>query len=170
MVSTEVVKALGAIRVRSDVERKRLMSDSEKENSEKGPDADLYTSGMTRCTYERLQDVARTLLHEEFSVVVDATFLKRGQREVFMMLAKELACPFVILDVYAPPAVLAERIERRFEEGHDASDATVAIMERQRETEQSFTQVEQPHVVRVDSTDPEAIISAISEIKKRTRL
>lgn len=170
MVSAEVVKALGAIRVRSDVERKRLKFDKEKVNLEKGPEADLYTSDMTRCTYEWLQDVARTLLHAGSSVVLDATFLKRGQREVFMMLAKELACPFVILDVYAPSAVLAERIERRFEEGHDASDATVAIMERQRETEESFTQAEKSHVVRVDSTDPEAIISAISELKKRTEL
>ena len=169
-VSTEVVKALGAIRIRSDVERKRLKSGSENGSSEKDPEVDLYSSDMTWRTYERLQDLTRTLLHTGYAVVVDATFLQRGQREVFTMLAENLACPFVLLDVYAPHSVLAERIQRRSQEDHDASDATVAIMERQREIEESFTQAEQPHVVKVDSTNPQAIISVINELKKRTRL
>lgn len=165
-VSTEVVKALEAIRVRSDVERKRLQSEQEKGNLEVGSEADLYTSDMTRRTYERLKDFSRTVLQTGSSVVVDATFLQREQREAFMMLAKEVGCPFVILDVFAPSTVLAERIERRSQEGRDASDATVAIMERQQEIEESFTSAEQPHVVRVDSTDPQAIISSIKELKR----
>ncbi len=168
-VSAEVVKALGAIRVRSDVERKRLAPDNEKENLEEGLEADLYTSDMTLRTYERLQNSARILLYAGYSVVIDATFLQRGQREAFMLLAQEQSCACVILDVYAPSAVLADRIQRRSQEGHDASDATVDVMEGQRETEELFTQAEQPHVVRVDSTDPHAIISAISELKKRTK-
>jgi hypothetical protein len=86
------------------------------------------------------------------------------------MLAKELTSSFVILDVFAPHAVLEERIERRLRDGYDASDATVDVMERQEETEEPFTQAEQPHVVRVDSTYPQAIISVISELKERTRL
>ena len=169
-VSTEVVKALSAIRVRSDVERKRLKSDKQKGNLEEGTKADLYTSNMTRRTYERLQDLARTLLHAGSSVVVDGTFLQRGQREAFMLLARECSCAFILLDVYAPPAVLTERIKCRLLEGRDASDATVDVMKWQRENEESFTQAEHPYVVRVDSTDPQAIISAISELKKITEL
>jgi aminoglycoside phosphotransferase family enzyme/gluconate kinase len=166
-VSAEVVKILGAIRIRSDVERKRLRSDKENENFAEGPEADLYTSDMTRRTYERLQNMARILLHGGSSVVVDGTFLQRGQREAFLLLAKERSCAFVILDVFAPSAVLTERIERRAQEGRDASDATVAIMERQQKTEESFTQTEQLHVIKVDSTDPQAIVSAISELRTR---
>jgi predicted kinase len=125
---------------------------------------------MTVRTYDHLRDMAKTLIQSGFSVVVDATFLRHHQRESFRMLAKELACAWFIVDVFALPEVLAERIERRSREGRDASDATVTIMERQQETTESFTQSEQPHVVRVDSTDQQAIISAIKKLKEKKEI
>jgi aminoglycoside phosphotransferase family enzyme/predicted kinase len=169
-VSTEIVKAIGATRVRSDVERKRLFAETLKSKTEDLHDPGLYHSDMTERTYDRLQDLARILLCAGFSVVVDATFLRQLQRGAFRVLANEQTCAWFILDVFAPEAVLAERIERRFQEGRDASDATVDIMKRQQETEESFTQAEQPHVIRVDSTDPQSIISAIKELKEKTGL
>ena len=164
-VSTEIVKAIGAIRVRSDVERKRLFAETLKPKTEDLHDPGLYHSDMTERTYDRLQDLARILLCAGFSVVVDATFLRQRQREAFRVLANEQTCAWFILDVFASEAVLAERIERRSQEGRDASDATVAILERQQEIEESFTPAEQTHVIRVDSTDPQAIILAIRELK-----
>jgi predicted kinase len=169
-VSTEIVKAIGAIRVRSDVERKRLFAETLKPKNEDLHDPGLYHSDMTERTYDRLQDLARILLCAGFSVVVDATFLRQRQREAFRVLANEQTCAWFILDVFAPEAVLAERIERRSQEGRDVSDATVEIMERQQEIEESFTPAEQTHVLRVDSTDPQAIISGIKELKEKKGL
>ena len=120
---------------------------------------------MTERTYDRLQDLARILLCAGFSVVVDATFLRQRQREAFRVLANEQGCACFIFDVFAPEAVLAERIERRSQEGRDVSDANVEIMERQQETEEPLTQAEQPHVMKLDSTDPQAIFLAIRELK-----
>ena len=125
---------------------------------------------MTERTYDRLRDLARTLMQAGFSVVVDATFLRQHQREAFRVLAHEQTCAWFILDVFAPEAVLAERIERRSQEGCDVSDATVAIMEGQQEIEESFTPEEQSHVISMDSTDPQEIISAIKKLKEKTRL
>jgi predicted kinase len=167
-VSTEIVKAIGAIRVRSDVERKRLFVETLKPKTEDLHDPGLYHSDMTERTYDRLQDLARILLCAGYSVVVDATFLRQRQREAFRLLAKEQACAWFIVDVFAPEAVLAERIELRSQEGCDASDATVAIMERQQEIEESFTPAEHPHVISMDSTDPQAAISAMKKIKEKT--
>jgi aminoglycoside phosphotransferase family enzyme/adenylate kinase family enzyme len=167
-VSTEIVKAIGAIRVRSDLERKRLFAEILRPKTEDLHDSGLYHSDMTERTYDRLQDLARILLCAGFSVVVDATFLRQRQREAFRVLASEQTCVWFILDVFAPEAVLAERIERRSQEGSDASDATVAIMKRQQEIEESFIPAEQPHVISVDSADPQAIILAIRKIKEKT--
>jgi predicted kinase len=114
--------------------------------------------------------LARTLLQSGFSVVVDATFLKQHHRKLFRGLAKYQACAWFIVDVFAPEAVLAERIERRSREGHDTSDATVDVMERQQETEESFTQEEEQNVIRAESTDPQSIISAIKELKGKIEL
>jgi predicted kinase len=166
-VSTEIVKAIGAIRVRSDVERKRLFAESFMPQSQDPQDGGLYHSDMTARTYDRLGDLARTLLQAGFLVVIDATFLRHHQRELFRMLAKEHGCAWFIVDVFAPESVLKERVERRSREGHDASDATVDIMKRQLESTESFTQEEQSHVIRVDSTDKKGIISAMRDLKKK---
>ncbi len=166
-VSTEIIKAIYAIRIRSDVERKRLFGES-LQSKEKVPlGAGLYHSDMTARTYGQLRDLAQTLLKAGFSVVVDATFLQHQQRELFRRLAEELGCKWIIVDVFTPEAVLAERIEQRSQEGCDASDATIDVMKRQQETEETFSQEEEPHVIKVDSTDPQAIISAMKNFKEK---
>ncbi|MDH5564088.1 MAG: AAA family ATPase [Nitrospirota bacterium] len=165
-VSTEIVKAVGAIRVRSDVERKRLFAETVKSKTPVPQDVGLYHSDMTARTYAQLRDLARTLLQEGFLVIIDATFLQQSQREVFRDLAKAEECEWLIVDVSAPQAVLAERIELRSREGRDASDATVEIMKQQQETDEPFTQEEKPNVINVDSTDPQSILSALEDIKK----
>ena len=169
-VSTEIVKASGVIRVRSDVERKRLFGERSESKSSVPQKVGLYQSDMTVRTYNQLRDLAGTLLEAGFSVVVDATFLHHQQRELFSQLAKEQACDWFVVDVLAPETVLGERIEQRSREGYDASDATVEVMKHQLKTEESFTQAEQLHVIPVDSTDPQSIISAIKEITKKTGL
>jgi hypothetical protein len=168
-VSTEILKTLSAIRVRSDVERKRLFG-ARLESKDNVPEAGLYQSDMTVRTYEQLRDLAGTLLQAGFSVVVDATFLQHHQRALFRRLAKEQACACFIVDVFASESVLMERIERRSREGCDASDATVEVMKHQQETEESLTQEEQRHVIPADSTDPQSITSAIKEIKRKIGL
>ena len=166
-VSTEILKTIGAIRVRSDVERKRLFAETLASKANVPQEEGLYHSDMTERTYKQLWELARTLLQAGFSVVVDATFLKQHHRKLFRGLAKCQACAWFIVDVFAPEAVLAERIERRSREGHDTSDATVDVMKRQQETEETFSQEEEPHVIRVDSADPQAVISAMKNFKEK---
>jgi aminoglycoside phosphotransferase family enzyme/predicted kinase len=168
-VSSEIVKAMGAIRIRSDVERKRLFAETFKHQGKFPQDTGLYHSDITEHTYDQLRDFARTLIQYGFLVVVDATFLRHHQREKFMRLAHESRCPWFIVDVFAPQTVLTERIERRVYEGHDASDATVEVMRRQQETEEPFTQEEQVHVIIVDSTDQRKIIMALKELQEKIR-
>ena len=169
-VSTEIVKAIGAIRIRSDVERKRLFAETLQSQAGGLQDAGLYHPTMTSHTYARLQDLARTLIQAKFFVVIDATFLRHHQRELFRQLAEEQGCKWVIVDVFAPEAVLTERIERRYREGQDTSDATVEVMKRQQETDESFTSEERSHVIRVDSTNIQAIISAMRKIKEKVEI
>jgi len=169
-VSAEILKAIYAIRIRSDVERKRLFGERLESKNKVSLEAGLYHSDMTERTYQQLRDLARTLLQAGFCVVVDATFLQHHQRELFRQLAEEQECKCIIVDVFAPELVLKERIARRSREGCDASDATVEVMKRQQETEESFTLAEQRHVIPVDSSDPQSITRAIKEITGKTGL
>ncbi len=169
-VSTEIVKTIGAIRVRSDVERKRLVAGTLTCREECSQGTDLYDATITERTYARLHNLARILIQAGFFVVVDATFLRHHQRELFRRLAEELDCGWLIVDVFAPQELLVERLERRFREGQDASDATVDIMEHQQETEEPIRSNEESYVISVDSTNQQTIVAAMKMIKKKLKI
>ncbi len=168
-VSTEIVKTVGAVRIRSDIERKRLFADKLKLKLKDSRALDLYGSSMTTATYGRLQKLANMLLQIGYVVVVDATFLYYDQRESFRLLAAERKCPFVIIDVVASSKVIEKRIAHRSREGHDASDATVDIMRQQHETQESLTLAEQRFVTTMDSTNSHTIQVGIEILKKHVR-
>ncbi|QHE78297.1 AAA family ATPase [Hydrogenophaga sp. PBL-H3] len=120
-----------AIRLRSDVERKRLHGLSATQASGSGLNSGLYSPQAHTDTYAHLLARAQHLLQEGWSVLVDAAFLRHHEREAFCALARSLACPFHILATEAPLAVLRERITARQAHGADASEATVAVLEQQ---------------------------------------
>jgi predicted kinase len=119
------LQQMGAIRVRSDVERKRLFGLGTLENS-RAVVGDIYSPEATRRTYARLQELARSILLAGFPVIVDAAFLKQDEREAFRVLAQSKSAPFVIASLQAEDGRLHERIRQR---RNDASEADVAVME-----------------------------------------
>ena len=123
--SQALLQSEGAIRLRSDVERKRLFGLRMLESSSHRG-LDLYCANATDRTYGQLFTIARGALHAGYPVVLDAAFLRRGERKQALMLARELAVPFSILHCEAPPAVLRERLLAR---RSDASEADVAVLE-----------------------------------------
>jgi uncharacterized protein len=147
-----LLENVGAIRVRSDVERKRMFGLGLSDRSESGLGIKLYSPDANAHTYHRLVVLARTLLTSGYPVIVDATFLKQCDRQLFCELAKELGVPFAILDIYAPVDELRRRIAQRSDKGLDASEATLAVLEHQLSSEEPFTAAERPHVFWVNST------------------
>lgn len=118
----------GAVRLRSDVERKRLFGLAPLDDSH-ARGLDLYTPQATRQTYARLFALARTILQAGLPVVLDAAFLRREERAEAAALAKALDVPFAILACEAPLPVLRQRLAAR--EG-DASEAGIAVLDRLR--------------------------------------
>ncbi len=123
--------AAATLRLRSDVERKRLFGLSETARSASPVDAGIYGLEANRLTYQRLHDLARQMLQAGWSVVVDAAFLKRTERDAFQALALEMNAAFLILAPQASPEQLRERILARLAKGRDASEATPAVLEKQ---------------------------------------
>jgi len=127
-----------AIRIRADVERKRL--------HHAYPTLPLYEDKMNALTETKLYDLAAVLLPLHFNVIVDATFIKHASRERFYQLAKMTHSRFIILDCQLSDAILIERIQKREQLGRDASDATVEVMKKQQlhaepldQSERAFT-------------------------------
>jgi uncharacterized protein len=124
--SQALLERRGAVRIRSDVERKRAFGlDALADTRAHGVDA--YTADATRRTYDRLLALARPALQAGFPVVLDAAFLRRDERAAARMLARELGVPFAILACEAPLEVLRARLRART---HDASEADEQVLDR----------------------------------------
>lgn len=136
------------VRLRSDVERKRLFGLSPDADSRSGIEGGIYAADATERTYRRLLELAEAALLAGGAVIVDAAFLRRAEREDFLQLAKRLGVPFDILAPTAPLEELRRRIQARQGTG-DASEATLAVLEKQLEW------IEPPACIDMDEEKPE---------------
>jgi aminoglycoside phosphotransferase family enzyme/predicted kinase len=130
-VSRNIAQKTGGIHLRSDIERKRLAGLGPLERSERN--GALYTEEISRQTYRRLLDLAALCLSEGITAIVDATFLQRCHRKLFMELAEEQQVPCRILRFSASEKVLKERVRKRYLTGNDASEADIAVLASQLE-------------------------------------
>jgi uncharacterized protein len=150
-ISQMLVDSLGMIRLRSDVERKRLFDRVHKDDAGNGINQGLYSEQASIRTYHHLQGVARSLIESGYSVIVDAAFLKHEQRRAFQQLAASLSVPFRIIHVSASHESLRQRIVART---NDVSDADLAVLEHQISQFQPFLADEQVNIISIDTEQP----------------
>jgi aminoglycoside phosphotransferase family enzyme/predicted kinase len=150
VVSQGLLERLGAVRLRSDVERKRLFRLAATERSHSAVAGGIYAPEATRKTYQRLHELAAGVLEAGYPVIVDATFLHRAQRDPFRRLAEARRIPFAILDVRAKESVLRRRVADRMAAGRDASEAGVAVLEHQLKDYGPLDPEEAPYGIPVD--------------------
>src|SRR5262249_1549733 len=155
----------GAIRIRSDVERKRLCGLAPLERSTSRSELNLYTPAVTQRTYEHLTQQAACVVAAGFTVIVDATFLKRAQRATFRHLAAELGVPFTILDFRAHAETLQRRVARRSAQADDASEADLAVLHGQLAALESLTAEEQACALTIDTEAPQALQRLLETIR-----
>ena len=138
-LSQTLLEMIGAVRIRTDVERKRAHGLPAAARDRDGIDSGLYRPEATRETYLRALQSARSATAAGWRVIVDAGFLKRWQRQLFRDLASESGVPFIIVDFVAEKATLRERIAQRLHDPDEASDADLAVLEHQLQTQEPLT-------------------------------
>ncbi|MEO8598375.1 MAG: AAA family ATPase [bacterium] len=148
-LALEALQRQHAIRLRSDVERKRLFGLKALDNSR--ADQDIYSAAATQKTYSRLLHIARQLMESGWTVIVDAAFLRQDERSIFRQLAQQMALPFAIASTQAEAAVLQSRIRQRSALGRDASEADVAVLEKLTSVQQPLSLEELTHTVIFES-------------------
>jgi len=149
-----LLERLGAIRIRTDVERKRLHGVVIAEGSDSPVGKGLYTPDATRRTYTHVCELARRAAADGYLVIVDGAFLQRWERDLFRATAATLRLPFVILDVSTSANTLRDRIIERGLRRSDASEATIEVLEHQLATQDRLSAGEQPFVVSWDNGRP----------------
>lgn len=130
-VTRERMQSPGAVRLRSDVERKRMAGLDALAHSGSTLGGGLYAADATQRTYARLAALAGGVLDAGWPAIVDATFTARRQRALLREVAAARGVPFRILDFAAPREVLRQRILARAQAGTDASEANLAVLDQQ---------------------------------------
>ncbi len=116
--------APGALWLRSDGIRKRLFGRAPEERLP--PEA--YAPAAHRRTYRRLMARARAAARAGWPALLDATWLNPDSRAALVNQAARLGVRFLGFWLDAPADVLRARVAGR---GRDASDADLAVLERQ---------------------------------------
>jgi predicted kinase len=152
-ISGTLASRLCLIRLRSDVERKRLYGLAPLASSHDGQHPDIYTEQANQKTYEHLANLSRSLLDAGIPVIVDAACLKQVERELLETAAMGAGAPFALLNCQAPEEQRREWLRRRV---NDASEATETLMAEQEKWVEPLSDRERMHTVHV-RTDAEAV-------------
>ncbi|MND96550.1 hypothetical protein D3C80_888470 [compost metagenome] len=165
-VAMRLVEALGAIRLRSDVERKRLFGEQRAE-ARNSLDHGIYNAEASVATYTRLHDLAGLILRAGLPVVIDATYLKLEQRKAAAHIAETTGVPFLILDCNAPEAVIGSWLQQRQADSVDPSDATLEVIQAQKASREALTADELLHSKRVETNHGDSLDKLVEQIRQR---
>ncbi len=157
-LSTQLADNLGAIQLRSDIERKRLFLQEED---------DLYSNSTTQKTYNHLMKICEIALNAAYPVIVDATFLDKKWRRKFCEIAQKKKIPFHILSCYANQKTIIQRLKIRQHEINNISDADIAVMQKQLKNNHQLEPEEKKYEISINTTTLSDCSSIIDQIQKR---
>ena len=162
--SRQLAMHLGALHIRSDVERKRLAGLEVLADSKNQLAQGIYSPDFTRRTYEKLKQDAINILEAGFPVIVDATFLQQSYRDEFRQLALKLKIPFKILDFQAEKSIMETRIRNRLKGQRDPSDADLTVLEYQLSHHDPVAKHEQRTIISIDTSTGFDLNSTLSKL------
>ncbi len=168
-IALRLVDRLGPIRIRSDIERKRIFGIAANEHPSAQDSAQIYSDNATQKTYKILAHLCGEVLDAGLSVIIDATNLRHWQRQVLQEVANERGVPVCIAFCEASMSVIQEWIQKRSLEGVDASDADINVVFKQINTLEPLNKEELMQAITIHSNILEETNVLVSEIKKHLR-
>ena len=164
-LSTRLVPALPALRLRSDIERKRLFELDEDAASGSGIASGIYDLEASAVVYERLADTAKDLLCAGMNVILDATFLDASHRRIARRVAEACGVPCVVVRTTAAQKTLVERLQQRTVRG-DASEADREVLRFQLDNYQPLDEKELANTLTVDTEAGPDVATIATQIRQ----
>jgi aminoglycoside phosphotransferase family enzyme/predicted kinase len=156
-LAARLLAALGAVRLRSDVERARLHPQARTR----------YGAAATARTYAHLARAAGRVVAAGWPVIVDATFLEPQARALVREEAARRGVPVAILACGADPDTLRTRVSSRARAGDDASEATSEVLEAQLAAYRPLSAPELECTVSVDTGAAIDVPSVAAALRRR---
>lgn len=172
---SELVERLGAVRLSSEAERRRLFGDlpqaeGSPQADEAEPAVDIFSEEATQRTYRRLASLAGLLLTAGIPICIDATCLTRDQRKLLRQQGEARGLPVLIVSFEADDETLKARIEKRAKrQGHEPT-VSLDVLQRQRQLFEDFSDEERPNLLSLDTTADNASDTLAMLVEKRFSL
>lgn len=166
-LSERLIPDVRAVRIRSDLERKRLAGVAPLAQRIHGVAEGDYSTTEIQRTYERLAECAGSALDGGCNVIIDATFLERAHRDLFRALARQRHCCFLMVSCTADVATLGTRIGLRARGGLDPSEASRAVLDHQLRSQQQLSADELRDTLTIDTSGLESADAGVLAVKSR---
>ncbi|MGL6215188.1 AAA family ATPase, partial [Billgrantia desiderata] len=162
----EIVERLGAVRLCSDAERRRLFGiDPQAVEFDEG--VDIFSAESTERTYQRLASLAGLLLNAGIPTCIDATCLTRAQRQLLRQQGEARGLPVLIVSFEADDETLETRIIKRAHRQGVDPVTSLEVLQHQRRLFEDFHDEERQHLLRLDTTAENATDTLAMLIQQR---
>ena len=149
-IARHLATSLGAKLLRSDEVRKELANIAPEQRCNEAFGEGIYSPSTSQATYDLLLKRALQTLQSGQTVIIDASFANRDERNRFRFAAEQIGQPTWTIDVTCDREIALQRLDKRQSQGLDASDGRRTLYDQQALT---FDPIgEEPHVLRVDGT------------------
>jgi aminoglycoside phosphotransferase family enzyme/predicted kinase len=164
-LSSRLVPSLFAIRLRSDLERKRLAGVAPTADSQSGIGSGIYDRETTTIVYDKLLDTACQLLRAGLNVILDAAFLNASHRQLARRTAERAGARFALVETVASETELQRRLQHRGDRT-SVSEADIAVLRHQLNTAEPLSADESDAAISVD-TETEIDIAELTATIRR---
>jgi len=127
-----LARNLGAQVIRTDAVRKELTNIKPTQSKHEDFGKGIYSDETSRLTYEKIYQLTEQYIKQGKSVIIDASFKKRAERQRAYALAKYLGAPFYIIECICPDKIIRKRLEKRKKESDNISDGRWEIFQEQK--------------------------------------
>jgi aminoglycoside phosphotransferase family enzyme/predicted kinase len=166
-ISEQLIAAVGAVRMRSDLERRRAQAAARTTQARPGVGEGRYATTARKLNYARLLACAESTLAGGCNAIVDATFLDRSDRQTFEALAHRSHDPLLIVSCVTDRPTLAARLAARSRHADDPSEATLAVLDMQLKAMLPLGDEERACAVTIDTGSADAITAGIRDVQAR---
>ena len=164
-LSGQLMGELPAVRVRSDIERKRIHGLAETAASVSGVGQGLYTDSANEDVYTTLCLIAESVLRAGHDVILDASFLRIRQRERARQTAVDCGAGFLLIETKASNETLRDRLLQRVKFRDDVSEAGMTVLDYQQKSAEPLTISERQLTFSVCTSDENGLASVLQRIR-----
>jgi aminoglycoside phosphotransferase family enzyme/predicted kinase len=122
VLARNLAPRLGAEVIRTDVVRKELFAGHLQERHTEAFGRGIYSDDLTRRTYGKALEFATEMLRQGRSVIIDASYKRRGDRLRAAEAAEKSNAGFCLIECVAPEGIVKERLDARQASGKGPSD------------------------------------------------